>query len=177
MFERGTQPPLEEVRMFKGFAGSAKDKSTHAVNDLPSNNIELFDSYTGLILGRLYRNFPLPITLSAEEFIDYNTLEDSNRQLLSQEENLFLATVKWLADVGYIHFDGMSGVSFFEVVLTSNGLLILRAFAEGQDGTPTLGEKLAQHVQDEDPLALRSLVTQALNLGSQILSPMTRSGI
>ena len=71
----------------------------------------------------------------------------------------------------------MSGVSFFEVVLTSNGLLILRAFAEGQDGTPTLGEKLAQHVQGENPLELRSLVTQALNLGSQILSPMTRSGI
>ena len=79
--------------------------------------------------------------------------------------------------LGYIHFDGMSGVSFFEVVLTSNGLLILRAFAEGQDGTPTLGEKLAQHIQGENPLELRNLVTQALNLGSQILSPMTRSGI
>ena len=163
--------------MFKGFAGSAKDKSTHSVNDLPSNNIELFDSYTGLILGRLYRNFPLPITLTAEHFINYNTLDDSNRQLLSQEENLFLATVKWLADVGYIHFDGMSGVSFFEVVLTSNGLLILRAFAEGHEDATTLGEKLSQIVQGENAQALRALVTQALNLGSQILSPMTRSGI
>ena len=177
MFERGTQPPLEEVRMFKGFAGSAKDKSTHAVNDLPSNNIELFDSYTGLILGRLYRNFPLPITLSAEEFIDYNTLEDSNRQLLSQEENLFLATVKWLADVGYIHFDGMSGVSFFEVVLTNSGLLILRAFPEGKDTAPTIGEKLSHCTKDENTDELRGLVTEALGLGSRMISPMTRSGI
>ena len=32
------------------------------------------------------------------------------------------------------------------------------------DGTLTLGEKLAQHVQGENPLELRSLVTQALNL-------------
>lgn len=163
--------------MFKGFAGSAKEKNAYGINDLPSNNIELFDSYTGLILGRLYRNFPLPITLTAEEFIDYKELEHSNHQLLSQEENLFLATVKWLADVGYIHFDGMSGVSFFEVVLTSNGLLTLRAFAEGEKDQSTLGEKLSQFTQGESTLELRALVTQALNLGSQLLKPMTRSGI
>ncbi|MFP3516539.1 hypothetical protein SB766_10120 [Pseudomonas sp. SIMBA_077] len=163
--------------MFKGFAGSAKEKNAYGINDLPANNIELFDSYTGLILGRLYRNFPLPITITAEEFIDYKHLEDSNRQLLSQEENLFLATVKWLADVGYIHFDGMSGVSFFEVVLTSNGLLILRAFAEGEKDQSTLGAKLSQFTQGESTLELKALVTQALNLGSQLLKPMTRSGI
>lgn len=52
--------------MFKGFAGSAKDKNTHAISDLPSQQrIELFDSYTGDSVA-LYRNFPLPITLSAK---------------------------------------------------------------------------------------------------------------
>ena len=163
--------------MFKGFATSAKEKTVHAINELPSNNIELFDCYTGLILGRLYRNFPLPLTLSGEHFIDYKGLEASNRKALEKEENLFLATLKWLADVGYIHFDGMSGVSFFEVVLTSNGLLILRAFAEDNDGTHTIGEKLSHCVQGKNAEELRALVVQALNLGSQIISPMTRSGI
>ena len=163
--------------MFKGFATSAKEKTMHAINDLPSNNIELFDCYTGLILGRLYRNFPLPMTLSGEHFIDYKGLEASNREALEKEETLFMATLKWLADVGYIHFDGMSGVSFFEVVLTSNGLLILRAFAEGNDGVLTIGEKLSHCLQNENAQELRALVIQALNLGSQIISPMTRSGI
>ena len=66
--------------MFKGLAGHLKDKNVHSINALPSNNIELFDCYTGLILGHLYRNFPLPITLTAESFIDYKTLGDSNRE-------------------------------------------------------------------------------------------------
>lgn len=163
--------------MFKGLASHLKDKNVHSINALPSNNIELFDCYTGLILGHLYRNFPLPVTLTAERFIDYKTLGASNREALEKEEALFLATIKWLADVGYLHFDGMSGVAFYEVVLTNNGLLILRAFPEGTDTAPTIGEYLSHCIKDENTAELRALVTQALNLGSRIISPMIRSGI
>ena len=159
--------------MFKGLAGHLKDRNIHSINALPSNNIELFDCYTGLILGHLYRNFPLPITLTAEQFIDYQGMGKA----LEKEENLFLATVKWLADIGYIHFDGMSGVAFYEVVLTNSGLLILRAYPEGTDSAPTLGEKLAQCIKDENTADLRALVTQALSLGVRMISPMSRSGI
>lgn len=163
--------------MFKGLAGHLKDKNIHSINALPSNNIELFDCYTGLILGHLYRNFPLPLTLTPQRFIDYKTLGASNRDTLEKEEALFLATVKWLADVGYIHFDGLSGVSFFEVVLTNSGLLILRAFPEGKDTAPTIGEKLSHCTRDENNGELRALVSEALGLGSRMISPMTRSGI
>lgn len=163
--------------MFKGLAGSLKDRNAHATNTLPSNNIERFDCYAGLVLGSLYRNFPLPLTVTAEHYIDYPTGRANDRQALEKEENLFLATLKWLADVGYIHFDGMSGVSFYEVVLTSNGLLILRALPEGADTATTLGEKLALCVKDEHAADLSALVTEALSLGSRTLSPMTRSGI
>ena len=163
--------------MFKGLASHLKDKNVHSINALPSNNIELFDCYTGLIFGHLYRNFPLPVTLTAEHFIDYKTLGTSNREDLEKEEALFLATIKWLADVGYLHFDGMSGVEFYEVVLTNNGLLILHAYPEGTDTAPTIGEKLSHCIKDENITELRTLVTQALNLGSRIISPMIRSGI
>lgn len=163
--------------MFKGLASHLKDKNVHSINALPSNNIELFDCYTGLIFGHLYRHFPLPVTLTAEHFIDYKTLGTSNREDLEKEEALFLATIKWLADVGYLHFDGMSGVEFYEVVLTNNGLLILHAYPEGTDTAPTIGEKLSHCIKDENITELRTLVTQALNLGSRIISPMIRSGI
>lgn len=163
--------------MFKGLAGSLKDRNVHAINALPSNNIERFDCYAGLVLGSLYRNFPLPLTVTAEQFIDYAAGRANDRVALEKEENLFLATLKWLADVGYIHFDGMSGVSFYEVVLTSNGLLILRALPEGATAAPTLGEKLAQCVKDEHTDDLSALVTETLSLGSRVISPMTRSGI
>ena len=163
--------------MFKGLAGHLKDKNVHSINALPSNNIELFDCYAGLTLGHLYRNFPLPVTLTAERFIDYSTLGASNREALEKEETLFMATIKWLADVGYIHFDGMSGVAFYEVVLTSNGLLTLRAFPEGSDTGPTLGDKLSHCIKDQHTAELRALMAQALSLGSRTLSPMTRSGI
>lgn len=163
--------------MFKGLAGSLKDRNIQAINALPSNNIERFDCYAGLVLGSLYRNFPLPLTVTAEQFIDYTAGRAGDRVALEKEENLFLATIKWLADVGYIHFDGLSGVSFYEVVLTSNGLLILRALPEGATTAPTLGEKLAQCVKDEHTADLSALVTEALSLGSRVISPMTRSGI
>jgi len=68
--------------MFKGLAGHHTEKTLHTINALPSNNIELFACYAGLILGHLYRNFPLPITLTAERFIDYNGLADRNREAL-----------------------------------------------------------------------------------------------
>lgn len=163
--------------MFKGITGSLKDQNAHAINAVPSNNIERFDCYAGLVLGNLYRNFPMPLTVTAEQFIDYPAGRLNDREALEKEENVFLATLKWLADVGYIHFDGMSGVSFFEVVLTSNGLLILRALPEGADTAPTLGEKLALCVKDEHAADLSALVTEVLSLGSRALSPMTRSGI
>ena len=79
--------------------------------------------------------------------------------------------------MGYIHFDGMSGVSFFEVVLTNPGLLILRAFPEGTDTAPTIGEKLSHCINSESEAELRELVTEALSLGSRMIRPMTRSGI
>ena len=74
--------------MFKGLAGHLTEKNVHSINTLPSNNIELFDCYAGLILGHLYRNFPLPITLTAERFIDYKGLADSNREALEKTAEL-----------------------------------------------------------------------------------------
>ena len=76
-----------------------------------------------------------------------------------------------------LHFDGMSGVAFYEVVLTSNGLLTLRAFPEGSDTGPTLGDKLSHCIKDQHTAELRALMAQALSLSSRTLSPMTRSGI
>ena len=163
--------------MFKGLTSHLKEKNVHSLNVLPSNNIELFDCYTGHILGSLYRNFPLPVTVSAENFIDYKGAGAGNRAAVEKEEDLFMGTLKWLADVGYIHFDGMSGVSFFEVVLTNPGLLILRAFPEGKDTAPTIGEQLSHCIGSESDAELRGLVTEALNLGSRMIRPMTRSGI
>ena len=163
--------------MFKGLTNHLKEKNVHSLNVVPSNNIELFDCYTGLILGALYRHFPLPITLTAEDFIDYKGAEAGNRAALEKEEDLFMGTLKWLADVGYIHFDGMSGISFFEVVLTNPGLLLLRAFPEGAETAPTIGERLSQCLNNETNAELRGLVTEALSLGSRMIRPMTRSGI
>ena len=57
--------------MFNVLASHLKDKNVHSINALPSNNIELFDCYTGMVFGKLYRSFPLPVSISAEDFIDY----------------------------------------------------------------------------------------------------------
>lgn len=163
--------------MFKVLTEHMKDKNIHTINTLPSNNIERFDCYAGMVLGHLYRNFPLPITITAENFIDYPTLRANARGDLEKEENLFMATIKWLADVGFIHFEGLSNVSFFEVVLTSNGLLILRGLPAGNESGSTIGEKLSQCVKDNNSIEMQVLVGEALSLGSRLMSPMIRTGI
>lgn len=71
----------------------------------------------------------------------------------------------------------MSGVSFFEVILTNNGLLILRALPQAAEEGSTLGEKMTQSINEENTDSLRGLVTEALSLGSRLISPMIRSGI
>ena len=79
--------------------------------------------------------------------------------------------------MGYIHFDGMSGISFFEVILTNNGLHILRAKPEGAETSTTIGENLALCLKNDDSADLRRMVGEALSLGSRLLNPMIRSGI
>ncbi len=163
--------------MFKALAGHMKDRDVHTINALPSNNIELFDCYTGLVMGLLYRNFPLPVKIDSSAFIDYKSPHDINQETREKEERLFLATIKWLADVGYIHFDGMSDLSFFEVILTNNGLNVLRAKPEGAQTSPSIGENLSLCLKNDDSADLRQMVGEALSLGSRLLSPMIRSGI
>ncbi|MGR4042804.1 hypothetical protein [Pseudomonas sp. 910_21] len=138
---------------------------------MATSNIENFDILTGRILGLLYMKFPMPITLGADQFIDFKKQPDSQKKFL-RKVDFFMATANWLAESGYIRHSGVVGNSLHSAVLTSQGLLVLKAFPDSLEPKFTIGERLAKFGKEESKEAFRALVAEALGLGAKAISPM-----
>jgi hypothetical protein len=141
---------------------------------MPSKNIENFDILAGRVLGFLYTKFPQPITLGAELFIDFkkpNSSRSEQEKFLRKVE-FFNDTVSWLADSGYIRYQGRAENSFFRAVLTAQALLALKALPASLTKGPSLGEKLSDFAKAESRAAFREVVSEALGLGAKVIGPM-----
>ncbi len=123
-------------------------------------NADYFDLMVGDILTRLYAAIPEPIDLDATA-VSFNAIaadEDVERMA-----NLWSATVRWLADEGYIRFanadDPRDDRVFAGAVLTTRGLKMLRQHsAKAEDRS--FGERLLQTDPSSD--AAKKAVRQML---------------
>lgn len=91
-------------------------------------NIDDFNRGVGLILGRLYRNFPVPILLKME---DLEGFEDVSGDLTRKARRMvvYSATMHFLKDEEFLRFGSSTSCkeydSFSSVVLTNKGLAVL----------------------------------------------------
>ncbi|HBP0981753.1 hypothetical protein [Pseudomonas aeruginosa] len=140
---------------------------------MTASNIERFDEITGLVLGKLYENFPVPIYLLVKNFVDdgYKMNEALGVETITKDGEFLLASISWLASSGYllyeerIHHQGFRGA-----VLTAKGLEVLKAMPASLQVGPSLGEKLVVASKVGTKEVLRGVVSEVLSMGARYAS-------
>lgn len=133
----------------------------------PSSNIEKFNKYAALILAALYESFPVPREIACslagidEEF--------GPEGQAGPETAFFMATLRWLADSGYLRHGQKNCVVFWDVVLTPKGLEALCAMPESLSGRAPLGERLKVAVSAGSKTAMAEAIKAVLAAGASRL--------
>lgn len=139
---------------------------------MTTSNIDQFDLITGKVLGTLYGEFPVPVTLNAEQFVEPATryCEHVDADVPSKEAEFFTACVLWLAEAGYLRVREQRHGWVRDTVLTAKGLEVLKATPASLQTGPSLGEQLAQASKAGTAEVMRGVVGEALSMGARLFS-------
>ena len=139
------------------------------------DNIARFDQHAGQILALLYENFPVPVLLKSENFVEtprvYN--EHVMADVASDESEFFSHTVAWLTRAGFIEVEALDPRHMYTrgAVLTAKGLEVLNVQPDNLSRDVSLGERIYTAAKSEGSEMLRSLVREALGIGARMMIP------
>ena len=108
-------------------------------------DIDDFNRGCVLIMARLYKSFPRPVVLEVDEIDGGEDLFDEVRAArLAERAGVYVATVQFLADEGYVIYRQHDGCSGFSAArLTSKGLAALNRVPDAlKPAQKTLGDRL-----------------------------------
>lgn len=132
-------------------------------------NIELFDLYVGKIFVKLYENFPLRIDISPCKMIGKEINEDTLEA--PKECDIFIDTMIWLEESGYIKYSSQEGNHYFlKVVLTAKGLELLKAVPPSVETKKGIGERLTTLSKIGSEEAIKEAVNIMLSMGVKMFS-------
>lgn len=140
---------------------------------MTASNIQKFDEITGQVFGALYESFPVPRRLFIKDFLDdgFSYNDHVQAELPSESGSFFMACIDWLAEAGYLRYEGKLHYSGFgDVVLTGKGLEALKALPASLSAGPSLGEQLVDATKSGTRSALGSLAGEVLSIGSRIVT-------
>ena len=126
--------------------------------------MEKFDQLAGLIFGKLYSEFPVPLRIFPEQFLEKVIDKDDHEGSFNFIE-YFDGTVKWLSKAGYIWISedlSTDGLPEFDVVLSEKGLGALRKIPESLEGTASIGERLSGFAKSKTADAIGTLISLAI---------------
>ena len=123
-----------------------------------------FNKLVGLIFGKLYEGFPVPLELEPDQFFE-QMVEELNEEGGFDFSDYFDSTVRWLetADYVWIPIDksSMDGPAY-DVVLSEKGLEALRRIPESLEGKASIGERLVNFSKNKTSEALSTLISLAI---------------
>lgn len=125
-------------------------------------NIELFDRYASIILGRLYEKFPCKDTMFVSEIASE---EIDPEQGLTMNLQIARDTLLWLAMSGYLNYDKDNYYAFQGAVLTEKGLRLLREVPESLKSKKTLGERLVNALKVGAEDVAKEILKTIISLG------------
>ena len=144
-----------------------------------TQNIDLFNEYVAIILGRLYENFPVRQDLMAWEIsghtrpkgygdIFYSRKDDSEDVDEEKQKQMRIAfsTIDWLVENGYVRALQRGGLQVNGCMLTEKALKLLNSIPDGvQQPDETFGKILARLIKEGGIDAAKGLVTQLFTSG------------
>lgn len=131
---------------------------------MTDSNIDRFNELTARILANLYRHFPLPHHLLCADY-GINP-EHSTEGKADDDSQFFMATVRWLAESGYLRYERENCVLVRNAVLTPKGLEALCTVPEALAGQPPLGERLGTAAAEGSKTLLAETVKAVLAAGA-----------
>ena len=131
-------------------------------------NIEIFNIVTGKLFADLYESFPVPLPINTYSIIDLIVGKD-NYDGVWENEPVVTASVKWLADSGYIwvrdpEYQGEEETA----VLTPKGLEVLQAMPSSIDSKVSLGDKLIELTTGGLKSGVSQIVKTAISEGVKL---------
>ena len=142
-----------------------------------TQNIDLFNEYVAIILGRLYENFPVRQDLMAWEIsghtrpkgygdIFYSGKDDSEDLDKQKQMQIAFSTIDWLVENGYVRALERGGLQVNGCMLTEKALKRLNSLPDGvQQPEETFGEILARLLKEGGMDAAKGLVAQSFASG------------
>ncbi|MCY1393105.1 hypothetical protein D3C76_201230 [compost metagenome] len=134
------------------------------------SNIEKFDALTGKILGALYLEFPIPVALRLEDFVEHPA-QACAPQAASKEAEFFIATVQWLCNTGYLNGALKPGSGIENAVLSAKGLEVLKHVPASLSTRASLGEHLADATKSGSEEVAKGVMAELLSVGAKMFSP------
>ncbi|PTX95733.1 hypothetical protein [Opitutus sp. ER46] len=129
------------------------------------DNIERFNRTAAALFKCLYESFPTPIV----RFDSESLCEAAGVPRTADARSMICetgATVKWLADEGFVRYNETNRPSGFTmVVLTHKGLVAMNRVPDAVTPTETVGERLKQLGREASTQTVAHLVQTALTLG------------
>lgn len=111
-------------------------------------NIEFFDRCVGLILGRLYENFSVPLDFDLLMDIPENLFNESDESLVvARKMGVYEHTFRWLVSAGFVWAENISELKAGNVRLTLKGLEVLKK-PTSLEPNKSIGEKLTEVLKD-----------------------------
>ena len=130
--------------------------------------MEKFNLLAGLLFGRLYEDFPVPLRIAPEQFLEEVIDEDDFEGSFNFIE-YFESTVRWLESEDFIRITqdrSEEAVAEFEVVLSEKGLGALRKVPSSLEGTASLGERFSGFAKCKTSEAVGTLISLAITGGT-----------
>lgn len=128
------------------------------------DNIDLFNKCCVAILGKLYREFPVPTQITSDEAVPLVGIDNYDKQ----GRYVFIETVTFLNQEGYLIFESAMGSRskddriFRNIRLTSKGLAALNRTPKELEHAPSIGERIAGWTGDLIKDASREAVKGAV---------------
>lgn len=131
--------------------------------------MEKFNKLVGLVFGRLYEEFPVPLDVRPEAFLDL-VIDETDDEGAFNFPEYFASTIKWLEASGYIWIDQdkstLSGRAY-DIVLSETGLESLRRVPTSLEGSASLGERLSNFSKSKATEAVGTLISLAITTAAQ----------
>ncbi len=126
--------------------------------------MDKFNVLVGHLFGRLYDEFPVPLRVRPEQFLN-ETIEIDDFEGSFNFMEYFESTVKWLETAEYIWVTqdlSNDGGTEFDVVLSEKGLETLRRVPKSLEGTASIGDRLSSFGRSKASDAVSTLVSLAI---------------
>lgn len=132
-----------------------------------ANNIELFNESAALIFCELYKSVPVPTTLNYSN-LSASILKDDDSVSREQKLEVFINTVTWLKNSGFIWLDAEGEQDVFGALLSPKGLEVLSIIPDSSKDARTIGAQLMDSEEQSTKDKREELINIILKAGSKV---------